>query len=104
MPIFQTSSQDSCTISAPKRRTPANLVWGAVSGMMTVHGMPRRRACHARACAMFPALHVYTPRFRSAGERREIALPAPRTLNEPEQGRADDESGESFPRGFDVSD
>ena len=32
---------------------------------------------------MFPALHVYTPRFRSAGERREIALPAPRTLNEP---------------------
>src|SRR5881628_3704848 len=32
---------------------------------------------------MLPALHVNTPRLRSAGERSATALPAPRTLNDP---------------------
>src|SRR2546427_11954388 len=32
---------------------------------------------------MLPALHVNTPRVRSAGERSATALPAPRTLNDP---------------------
>src|SRR6266542_4093687 len=54
-------------------------VRGAGNAISLLSPADRKRGvytCSARACAMFPALHVYTPRFRSAGESREIAFPA----------------------------
>src|SRR2546426_5427468 len=68
---------------APNRRIAASFVAGAVSGTIAVQGIPSRRACHARAWAMLPALHVNTPCVRSSGVRSATALPAPRTLNDP---------------------
>src|SRR3970040_2679349 len=78
-----TSSQGSWTVFAPRRRRPASFVSGAVSGTIAVHATPTRFAWYARAWAMFPALHVYTPAERRAGWRSSTALPAPRPLNEP---------------------
>ncbi|OLB72742.1 hypothetical protein AUI06_00475 [archaeon 13_2_20CM_2_52_21] len=80
---FQTSSKETWTIVAPYRLMACNLVSGALSGTMTEQGIPFCFACQARACAMFPALQVYTPRDFAAGPASAIALQAPRTLNEP---------------------
>jgi hypothetical protein len=51
--------------------------------MITVAGIPRILATSATACAWFPDEKASTPRARSAGSSREIALYAPRNLNAP---------------------
>src|SRR5713101_3654623 len=80
---FQTSSNEAWMIFAPNLLIASSFVSGALSGTITVHGIWFWRACQARAWAMFPALHVYTPRFFASGPARAIALLAPRTLKEP---------------------
>ena len=67
----------------PSRSIAWILVSGAVSGAITVQGMPRSRAHQARPCAMLPADAVITPRARRAGSICAIAFAAPRILNEP---------------------
>src|SRR6266568_1760138 len=81
--IFQTSSNEAWMIFAPNLLIASSFVCGALSGTITVQGMLFWRACQARAWAMFPALQVYTPRFRGSGPARAIALLTPRTLKEP---------------------
>src|SRR5437016_14620519 len=80
---FQTSSKETWKILAPYRLMDCNLVSGALSGTRAEQGILFCLACQARACAMFPALQVYTPRDFAAGPANAIALQAPRTLNEP---------------------
>src|SRR5438128_4886624 len=80
---FQTSSKETWTILAPYRLMACNLVSGALSGTIAEQGIPFCLACQARACAMFPALQVYTPRDFAAGPGNAIVMQAPRTLNEP---------------------
>src|SRR5436190_15172338 len=61
----------------------SRLASGAVSGTTTAHDTPSLRACQATPWAMFPALAVQIPSFRSRGSARAKALPAPRILKEP---------------------
>ncbi len=68
---------------APRRSIAASFATGAVSGAMTVQGMPRLRAHQATPCAMLPADAVRTPRASCCGGRAAIALAAPRILKEP---------------------
>src|SRR5438445_8611349 len=70
-------------IFAPDLLIASGFVSGAWSGTITGEGIWFLRAGQASAWAMFPALHVYTPRFFASGPARERALLAPRTLNEP---------------------
>ena len=58
-------------------------VSGADDGAITVHGTLSPRAHHATPWAMFPADAVTTPRSSRSGDRRAIALTAPRILNDP---------------------
>src|SRR5215467_7981171 len=81
--IFHTSSKETWTMLAPNLSIALSLVSGASLGTITVHGIPRCRDCQARACAMFPALQVYTPFDLASGPASGTALLAPRTLNEP---------------------
>src|SRR5438874_9564425 len=55
--------------------------------MTTVTWTPCARPAYAIAWAAFPALIVTTPARRASGESRDIALTAPRTLNEPVRWR-----------------
>src|SRR6266581_5551650 len=80
---FHTSSKETWTILAPNRLMACNLVSGALSGTIAEQEIPFCLACQARACAMFPALQVYTPRDFATSPANAIALQAPRTLNEP---------------------
>jgi hypothetical protein len=80
---FQTSSKETWMILAPNRLMARNFVSGALSGTIAEQEIPFCFACQAKACAMFPALHVYTPRDFTSGPARAIALEAPLTLNEP---------------------
>src|SRR6266571_7290950 len=80
---FQTSSYETRIVFAPNRSMACNFVLGALTGTIAVHGILFCRACQARAWAMFPALHVYTPRDFASCPARAIALEAPRTLKEP---------------------
>jgi len=80
---FQTSSKETWMILAPNRLMACSFVSGALSGTIAEQGIPFCFACQAKACAMFPALQVYTPRDFAAGPARAIALEAPLTLNEP---------------------
>src|SRR5262249_31189583 len=52
-------------------------------GMKIVALIPSSRAAHATAWPWLPALAATTPASRSAGERLEAVLNAPRILNEP---------------------
>src|SRR5438552_11500880 len=74
MTTFQTSSKETWTILAPYRLMACNLVSGALSGTIAEQGIPFCLACQARACAMFPALQVYTPRDFAAGPANAMAL------------------------------
>src|SRR5437660_1065829 len=80
---FQTSSKETWTILAPYRLMACNLVSGALSGTIAEQGIPFCLACQARACAMFPALQVYTPRGFAAGPASAIALGGRRTWKQP---------------------
>ena len=70
-------------IDPPRRSTAEVFASGAVSGITTLHAKPRRRAYHATAWAMFPALAVHTPRASSSSESNPMSDPAPRILNDP---------------------
>src|SRR5437879_13522412 len=80
---FQTSSNDTWMILAPNRLIASNFVSGALSGTIVEQEIPCCFACQAKACAMFPALQVYTPRDLASGPATAMALDAPRTLTEP---------------------
>ena len=60
-----------------------SLVSGAVSGAITVAGMPRRLAQKATPCAMFPAEAVSRPFASCSLGVWAMALEAPRILKEP---------------------
>jgi hypothetical protein len=77
------SSNVTLTIDAPSRSTADVFASGAVSGITTVQGSPSRRANHATAWAMLPALAVQTPSARSSDPTDPISEPAPRILNDP---------------------
>ena len=68
---------------APRRSVAERFAWGAVSGITTVAGMLLRRAYHATAWAMFPALAVHTPSATSSSASDSMSEPAPRILNDP---------------------
>src|SRR6267378_1647796 len=71
------------TISAPYPRVASTFDWGAVCGIATVTGTPAVRAAKAIAWAALPALMVTIPRWRCSFESLEMALTAPRGLNDP---------------------
>src|ERR1044071_2008648 len=77
------SANETLMTRPPNRSIALIFVSGAVSGAMTVQGMPSLRAHHATPCAMLPADAVTTPCPSSAGGNRAIALAAPRILNDP---------------------
>ena len=82
-------SIDSATVApcwmtvAPSRAVLATLARGAVVGMSTVTGMPRRIAWCATPWAWLPAETATTPARRCAGVRARSRLAAPRSLKEP---------------------
>ena len=67
----------------PRRSIAASFAAGAVSGAITVQGIPRSRAHQATPCAMLPADAVSTPRASCCGGMFAIALAAPRILKDP---------------------
>src|SRR6266567_6456756 len=79
----QTSSNETWITLAPNRFIASSFVVGALSGTIVVHSIPRSRACQARACAMFPALTVYTPLALASGPANAMEFEAPRALKEP---------------------
>src|SRR5215213_2068556 len=77
------SSNETLITRPPSRSIALILVSGAVAGAITVQGIPSLRAYHATPWAMLPADAVTTPNSSFAGDRRAIALAAPRILNDP---------------------
>src|SRR3954464_15481245 len=67
---------------APRAATAATLICGVVTGITMVALHFRRWADNATPCAWLPAEAAMTPRASAAGERRDILLYAPRSLNE----------------------
>src|SRR2546428_5690026 len=80
---FQTSSKETWMILAPNRLIASSFVSGALSGTTAEQEIPFCFACHAKACAMFPALQVYTPRDFAAGPAGRLHSRAPRPLTGP---------------------
>src|ERR1044072_5464429 len=77
------SSNETLMTRPPNRSIALIFVSGAVSGAMTVQGMPSLRAHHATPRSILPADAVTTPCPSPAAGTRAIALAAPRFLNEP---------------------
>src|SRR6185312_6775617 len=93
----------------------STLVSGAVSGAITVQGMPSSRARQATPCAMFPADAVNTPRDNVCGVKWPMAFVALQIFElkinlgrcfsdvQPHQRRADSRTRDHSSRVVDVS-